>query len=182
MAVGLGIVLWMVATGAQQGASAGPPPSTMEMTIVGTSLRASDGKIYVNDVCEIFPGLTLPLTDHKPKGEWNPDVCHIENAEHSERTEEKAAGGELERATVEIREQEYVLQNLDVKPALFELVARVPEGWSIDSDPRPARMTGQLAIFEIHAGPWEMVRLHVGIRHTKDLKPKALPSREPGGR
>ena len=164
----LGMLLWVVAAMAQEGgSSAAPPPPTMQMTIVGTSLKASDGKIYVNANCEIFPGLTLPLKRHKPEGERIPEVCHVENVEQSERREEKPAGSELERGQVEIHEQEYVLQNISVKPVVFEVLEEVPEGWSVDSDPKPVKMDGPVAIFEVHAGPWETVRLHVGLRHTK---------------
>jgi hypothetical protein len=150
---------------------AAPPPTTT-MTIVGTSLRASDGKIYVNTACEVFPRLTLPFTDHKPKGEWIPTVCHLEKVGHSERTEEKPAGGEALPVQVEIREEDVVLQNITVKPVVFAVVARVPEGWSLDSNPKPVTVAGTVAIFEVHAGPWETVRLHVGMRHARDLKPK----------
>jgi hypothetical protein len=177
------MLLWMVAAmGQDRGSTAAAAPSTMQMTIVGTSLKASDGKIYVNQACEIFPGLTLPLTTHKPKGEWIPEVCHLENVENSERHDEKAAGGELERANVEVREQEYVLQNVSLKPAVFAVLEQVPEGWSVDSDPKPGSMDGPVAIFEVHAGPWETVRLHVGLRHERELKPKVLPPKGADGR
>jgi hypothetical protein len=173
------MLLWVVAAMAQEGGPpAAPPPSTMQMTMVGTSLKASDGKIYVNQSCEIFAGLVLPLTTKKPKGEWIPEVCHVENAEQSERHEERAAGG----ADVEVREQEYVLQNISLKPAVFAVLEQVPEGWSVDSDPRPVSTDGPVAIFEVHAGPWETVRLRVGLRHTKELKPKALPPKGADGR
>lgn len=170
------ILSWTVAAMAQEGGSpAVPPPSTMQMTIVGTSLAASDGRIYVNQNCDIFPGLTFPIPHHKAESVRNLDVCHLENVEQSERREEKVAGSELERTNLGIREQEYVLQNIGVKPALFDVLEVVPEGWSVDSDPPPSRMDGPVAIFEVHAGPWEAVRLHVGMRRTKELKPKALP-------
>lgn len=185
-AVALAVVMGTGDTGPGQEtrseSPAAPPASTMQMTIVGTSLKASDGKIYVNQNCEIFPGLTLPLKGHKAEGELIPEVCHVENVEQSERRQEKPAGDELERANVEIREQEYVLQNISVKPAVFEVLEQVPEGWSVDSDPRPQKMDGPVAIFEVHAGPWETVRLHVGLRHAKELKAKALPPGVGGGR
>jgi hypothetical protein len=177
------MLLWGFAAAAQTSQSAGTsPPSTMEMTMVGPSLKASDGNIYVNADCEIFPGLTLPLAGRKPQGVWIPEVCHVENVEQSERREEKTAGDEVERANIEIREQEYVLQNISMKPVVFKVLEQLPEGWGVDSDPKPVKIDGPVAIFEAHAGPWETVRLHVGIRHTKELKPKALPAEGWGGR
>jgi hypothetical protein len=133
----------------------------MEMTIVGMSLKASDGKIYVNQNCEVFPGLQLPVS-RRTKGESMPEVCHLENVEESERRDEKAG-----EPKVKVREQEYVLQNIGEKAEVFEVLEQVPEGWSVDSDPKPLKIEGAVAIFEVHAGPWETVRLHVGLRHTK---------------
>jgi len=164
----LGILLWAAAAMAQEGGTpGGPAPSTMQMTIVGTSLKATDGNIYVNEGCEIFPGLTFPFGRHKPQGELIPEVCHLENVEQSERREENGACTGVKGEEVEIREQEYVLQNISVKPVVFEVVEQVPEGWSVDSDPKPVKVDGSIAIFEVHASPWEEVRLHVGIRHSK---------------
>src|ERR1700729_1186306 len=40
-------------------------PSTMEMTITAESPAASDGQIYVNEDCGIYPGLPIPLTLRK---------------------------------------------------------------------------------------------------------------------
>jgi len=163
--VSLALLFLAAAAMAQKAAS--PLPSTMQMTIVGTSLKASDGKIYVNQNCEVFPGLTFPIPHHKVEGESDPDVCHIENVRHSQRHEETRAGSEPEREDVEIRELEYVLQNISVKPVVFAVLERVPVGWSLDSDPKPVEVDGPVAIFEVHAGPWEQVRLHVGIRHSR---------------
>lgn len=152
-------------------------PSTMQMTIVGTSLQGADGRIYVNQNCEIFPGLVFPLSGRKlPESRWIADVCHLESVLDSEHREEKPAGNELERSDVEVREQEYVLQNITMKPQVFAVLEQVPRGWKVDSDPQPATMAGDIAVFDVHLDPGETVRLHVGLRHTKELKAKALPA------
>lgn len=176
------IVLWMGSAGPELQAANGPgtaasPPPAMEMTIVGTSLKGSDGKIYVNQNCEVFPGLTFPITGRKlPAGQWNADLCHLESVLQSDHRDEKVVGNELRRSNIEVREQEYVLQNITLEPQVFAVLEQVPQGWAVDSDPKPARMEGEVAIFEVHAGAGETVRLHVGERRTKELKPKALPA------
>ena len=162
------------AAGQEKGAP--PPPPTTELTILGKPLRATDGKIYINADCEIFPGLVFPATDKKkPQGEFNADICHLEKVLNSEHHEEKPVGGELKSADVEVRERDYVLQNITLQPQIFAILDKIPEGWEVSSDPKPVDMAGDLAIFEVHAGPGAIVRLHVGIRHTKDVKDKALP-------
>ncbi|HVT97259.1 MAG TPA: hypothetical protein VHE33_07100 [Acidobacteriaceae bacterium] len=164
----LGMVLWVIAAMAQErGSSAAPPPPTMQMTIVGKSLNASDGKIYVNENCEVFPGLQLPMGDHKPKGEWMPEVCHLENVKEFDRHDEKKAGSDGKGEDVEIRERDYVLQNISVKPAVFEVLEMIPEGWSVESDPKPAEMDGPVGVFEVKAGPWGEARLHVRLRRVR---------------
>lgn len=157
--------------------AAEPRASAMQMTIVGTSLRGADGKIYVNQNCEIFPGLVFPLSGRKvPESRWISDVCHLESVLDSEHREEKPAGNELERSDVEVREQEYVLQNITMKPQVFAVLEQVPRGWKVDSNPQPTTMAGDIAVFDVHVDPGETVRLHVGLRRTKELKAKALPA------
>ncbi len=157
--------------------SAEAPLSAMEMTIVGTSLKGADGKIYVNENCEIFPGLTLPITSRKlPQRQQDMDVCHLEPVLRSDHPEETLVGSVLVRSNVEVREREYVLQNTTMQPQIFAVLQQVPPGWKVDSDPQPVRIEGEVAIFEAHAEPGETVRLHVGERRTKELKPKGLPA------
>ena len=67
-----------------------------------------------------------------------------------------------------------MLQNITMKPAIFAVLVEVPKGWSVDSDPQPTEIEGDVAIFRVHAEVGETVRLHVGVRRTKDLKPKPL--------
>lgn len=179
---GLGILLWAAAAVAQATGTPqppAPPPSAMQMTIQGVSLTASDGNIYVNQNCGIFPDLPLPLVPGKrPTPRFDPAVCHLEGIANSQHREEKAAGLELERSNVDVHEQEYVLQNITAKPTVFVVLMDLPQGWKVDSDPQPVSIQDNLAVFHAHAEPGEIVRLHVGIRRTKDLKPKPLA---PGG-
>jgi hypothetical protein len=178
LATGFAALLASSAARAQaSGAPAVEVASTMQMTIVGTSLQGADGTVYVNQNCEIFPGLVFPLSGRKlPESRWISDVCHLESVLDSEHREEKPAGNELERSDVEVREQEYVLQNITMKPQVFAVLEQVPRGWKVDSDPQPTTMAGDIAVFDVHAEPGETVRLHVGLRHTKELKAKALPA------
>ncbi len=125
----------LVLAGLAQPRSAGSqdatPPPTMEMTIVGTPLRATDGKIYVNELCQIFPGLVLSADLKKrPEGAWDSDICHLEKVHDSEHQEEKPTGDRLQRSEVEVREEGYVLQNITLQPQVFAVLQMVPEGWS----------------------------------------------------
>jgi hypothetical protein len=150
-------------------------PSTMEMTITAESPAASDGQIYVNEDCGIYPGLPIPLTLRKrPPARFDSAICHLDGSHSSEHREELVLGTELERRNVRVNEQEFVLQNITMKPAIFAVLVEVPKGWSVDSDPQPTEMQGDVAIFRVHAEGGETVRLHVGVRRTKELKPKPL--------
>jgi hypothetical protein len=62
-----------------------------------------------------------------------------------------------------------------MKPVVFVVLEEVPKGWRVDSDPQPTEMQGDIAIFHVDAEPGKIVRLHVGVRKTTDLKPKSLP-------
>ncbi len=181
----LGILLWAGLARAQtpgntepsQANPPGPPPSAMEMTITSIPPVGADGKIYVNQNCAILPDLNQALNaNQKVDFRYDPVICHIESAANSGHREEKAVGDELERSRVDVHEQQFVLENITMKPVIFNVLVRVPKGWVVDSDPQPKEMRDDVAIFEAHASAGEIVRLHVGVRHTKDLKPKALPS------
>ncbi len=91
--------------------------------------------------------------------------------------EEHISGNQLLRSWVRVSEQTYVLQNITDDHLVFVLEIKVPEGWTIDSDPRPNRYNGSIAIFPLHAQPGEIVQVHVGMRHTSPLKPKTISNR-----
>jgi hypothetical protein len=153
------------------------PTSAMELTITSVPPVGADGKIYVNQNCGLLPDLTL-TANGKEKEEigYDPVICHVEGAANSQHKEEKALGDELERSHVDVREQEFVLQDITMKPVVFYVLVRLPGGWVVDSDPQPKEVRDDIAVFEAHAAEGEIVHLHVGIRHTRDLKPKTLRS------
>jgi hypothetical protein len=163
------------APGGPAGSPANPqqsPPSAMEMTITSVPPVGADGKIYVNENCAILPDLSTILNKKEKKDvQYDPAVCHVEGAANSQHQEEDALGSVLERVRVEVREQEFVLENITMKPVVFFVLVPVPKGWVVDSDPQPKEMRDDVAIFEAHAAGGEIVHLHVGVRHTKDLKP-----------
>jgi len=119
------------------------------------------------DPASISPGDDLQLA-------YNPDLCHLETVLHSEHREESVVGNELHTSKVEIREQEYVLQNLSEAPAIFVVEHLVPKNWEVDSDPQPALHAGDYAIFQVHAAAGEVVRLHVGMRHVSHQHTKRI--------
>ena len=144
----------------------------MEMTITSVPPVGADGKIYVNENCAILPDLSTIRNKKEEKNvKYDPVVCHVEGAANSQHQEEQAFGTVLERVRVEVREQEFVLQNITMKPVVFFVLVPVPKGWVVDSDPQPKEIRDNVAVFEAHAAGGEIVRLHVGVRHTKDLKP-----------
>jgi hypothetical protein len=108
----------------------------------------------------------------------DPVVCHLESVLSSQHMEESIVGDELHRSRVTIEEQEFVLQNISGDPAIFTVEQPLAEGWTIDSDPRPEEIVRlgeqQTALFRVHAEPGQIVRLHVGRRHVKPLKPKII--------
>lgn len=171
----LAVLLWMSRVAAQAAAGShaqpdSPQPATMEMTIASVPLTATDGAIYVDQRCALLPD---PATD-KNKPRWDPAICHLETINHSSHREETAVGAEMLRSNVEVNEQEYVLQNVTMKPVAFVVKQPVPKGWRVDSDPQPTEMEGATAVFRVHAEPGEIVRLHVGVRHTTELKPRTI--------
>jgi len=150
------------------------PPSAMQMTITSVPPTGANGRIYVNENCGILPDLTLLLTaKQKKEVQFDPVVCHVEGVVNSQHEEEEAVGDALERVRVEVREQEFELANITLKPVVFYVLVAVPKGWAVDSDPPPKETKGDVAIFEAHAAAGEFVRLHVGMRHSKDLKPRS---------
>ena len=174
----LAVLLWMGGAAAQAagGSQAQPdsaPPAAMEMTIASVPLTAGDGAIYVDQRCALLPDPAAPATE-KNKPRWDPAICHLETINHSTHREEAVVGVEMLRRNVEVNEQEYVLQNVTMKPVAFVVKQPVPKGWRVDSDPQPTEMEGTTAVFRVHAEPGEIVRLHVGVRHTTELKPKTI--------
>ncbi len=169
----LAVLLWAGALASAGTQGPDTVPSTMEMTIASVPLTAGDGAIYVDERCALLPIPSAPPKD-KLKPRWDPAICHLETINHSEHREEAEVGAEMLRRKVEVSEQEYVLQNVTMKPVAFVVKQPIPKGWRVDSDPQPAVIEGTAAVFRVYAGPGEIVRLHVGVRRTTELRPKTL--------
>lgn len=131
-------------------------------------------QIHVDARCRIVPEAAHPFPGHKPGPFRDANICHTETVLNSVHREEQISGNQLLRSNVRVSEQTYVLQNITGDHVVFVLEFPVPDGWKIDSDPQPNRFDGPVAIFPVHAQPGEIVRLHVGMRHTTALKPKLL--------
>jgi hypothetical protein len=143
-------------------------------------------EILVKQNCAIL----LAPADAEPgktraKFERDSTICHLEAVNNSQHTEEAIDGNELRRSRVDVMEQEYVLQNIAGNPVIFVVEQNVPKGWQVDSDPQPGELIpaavgdskqDKVAVFRVHAAPGEIVRLHVGERHTTPLKTKVLKS------
>jgi hypothetical protein len=114
----------------------------------------------------------------KPRFKKDEIVCHLETENRSEHEEDAVVGSERRRNRVHIEEQEYVLQNVTAAPEMFVVEQPVRKDWRVDSDPQPVEVraaeSGSVAVFRVHAEPGEVVRLHVGVRHTTPLKTKVI--------
>lgn len=132
-------------------------------------------EIRVDEDCRILVADERQVADtKKPRFVRDPVICHIESANSSEHTEEGIVGDELLRNRVKVVEHEFLLQNIAGDPVIFVVRQVVPKGWMVDSDPQPNAMDGSDAIFRVHAAPGEIVRLHVGERHTTSLRPRVI--------
>jgi hypothetical protein len=133
-------------------------------------------KIYVDRECRILPDASNPLPGKSKKLKPFHDsiICSLESQRDSEHMEERVQGNELQRFRVRVSEQTFVLQNITADHVVFVVEQDVPSGWTVDSDPQPNRYSTCCAIFPIHAQPGEIVHLHVGLRHTQQLKPKLI--------
>ena len=132
-------------------------------------------EIRVDQNCRIFVADTQQIADKKkPRFVRDHAICHIETRLSSEHIEEGIVGDQLLRNRVKVVEHEFLLQNIAADPVVFVVRQAVPKGWRVDSDPQPSEMDGAVAIFRVHAAPGEIVRLHVGERHTTSLQPKVI--------
>jgi hypothetical protein len=70
---------------------------------------------------------------------------------------------------VRVAEQEYLMQNVTDKPAVFVVRHNVPEHWTLDSEPQPTSVVDDTAVFQVNAEPGQRVRLHVGMRRVVSI-------------
>jgi hypothetical protein len=150
-----------------------PPPSPAPAP--ARPLYSPFREFHVDQECRLLPDPAHPVIGKKkPRLRADPVICHLETVAHSEHMEETIVGDELRRNLVRITEQEYVVQNITTEHVVFVVHQFVPQGWNVDSDPQPAEVKGQTAIFRVHADAGQIVRLHVGLRHTSPLRSKLI--------
>jgi hypothetical protein len=58
-------------------------------------------------------------------------------------------------------------------PITFVVEQPLRKDWLVDSDPLPQEVVGSTAMFRVGADPGQIVRLHVGVRHSVAKKPKS---------
>jgi hypothetical protein len=134
--------------------------------------QASRLSIIVDKSCLIQPDSAPSVLGDHEDAFRDDAICHLESVLSSHHAEEKITDGETSHFFVQVREQEYVLQNPTDKPALFTVRHDVPENWTVDSDPPPSRMDGSTALFEVKAEPGQRVRLHVGMHRNDPVNPE----------
>jgi hypothetical protein len=131
-------------------------------------------EIYIDQDCRILPGGSPLLPGKKDKPFSDPVICHLESIANSNHIEEKIVGNDLYRSKVYVAEQQFVLQNITGGEAKFIVEVPINSDWVIDSDPQPVSTEGDIAVFPVYAQPGEIVRLHVGMRHTKPMKTRTI--------
>lgn len=145
-------------------------PDTARPAYDGSDSPDAVRQIYIDQDCRILPGANPILPGKKERPFNDPVICHLEAVANSNHIEEKIVGNELYRSKVYIAEQQFVLHNISEGKAEFIVEVPVNSDWVIDSDPQPSGTQGDIAVFPVYAQPGEIVRLHVGMRHTKPLK------------
>jgi hypothetical protein len=134
------------------------------------ALAAAPQQIHVDDRCRILPDPASLPAGKKPHPRRDPVACHLEGVLASQHIEKTVVGNQQQETWVKVTEQEYVLQNVTAGPLTYVVEQHCPPGWVVDSDPRPTQTTGDVAFFPVITRPGQIVRLHVGLRHTKPLK------------
>jgi hypothetical protein len=168
------LFLSFAATLAAIPALAQQPPDTARPAYDGSASPDAVKQIFIDQNCRILPGGNPVLPGKKDKPFGDPVICHLESILNSNHVEEKIVGNELYRSRVYVAEQEFVLQNITEGEAEFIVEVPVNSDWVIDSDPQPASIESDIAVFPVYAQPGEIVRLHVGMRHTKPLKTREI--------
>jgi len=174
--------VWAVlAAGATMAAAQRPAyqpanPAAAKQGSGGTAAPAPVKAIYVDQECRLMPDPATLKPGEKIRRHRDATICHLEAVFDTHHRQETAVGNELERADVEVYEQQYVLQNIYTEPVAFMVEQPVDRGWTLESDPPPIRVVRNMATFRAMAQPGEIVRLHVGMRYTQALKPKVLKS------
>jgi hypothetical protein len=136
-------------------------------------------EIHVDKDCRILPNPSENHTNEKAIPFQDPAICHIENAKTSTHEDQKAENGIIQRSTVIVNEQDFLLHNVTTEMQSFVLEQLLPRDWQVDPD-HPATQVlvskaGAIAVYRVHASPNQTLRLHVAIRHVRWKKPKPAP-------
>jgi hypothetical protein len=162
------------------------PHDTARPAYDGSDSPNAPRRIYIDQDCRVLPDTAHLTPGKKAEPFSDPIICHLESVNNSNHIEEKIVGQDLQRSRVYIYEQEYVLQNITEGQVVFVVQQAVNADWTVDSDPQPVSTENNLAVFPVYADPGQIVRLHVGLRHTRPLKTqyigmnRAAPAAQPG--
>ena len=127
-------------------------------------------EIHVDRSCKILPDQSNALSDYTQAEIQNDDaICHRDGPNTSHHIEEALRDGMRLRSKVTVIEQEYLLQNVTSEPVTFVVEYALPDGWKIDSDPQPVKIADGTAFFRMNVKPGQILRLHVGQRHTDPI-------------
>jgi hypothetical protein len=74
--------------------------------------------------------------------------------------------GVLKQTVVDVSEKEYIVHNAAPEPRMVIVEHPVRQGWTLDSDPKPAESTPTENRFRVATKAGESVRLHIGERRT----------------
>jgi hypothetical protein len=74
--------------------------------------------------------------------------------------------GVLTETSTEIAEVEYLVHNAAPDPRTVIVEQPIRQGWTLDSDPKPAETTPNAYRFRVVTRPLETVHLHIGEKHT----------------
>jgi hypothetical protein len=160
--------LLLVGATACLGAAAQKPAASHRQNYFGSN------EIRVDQDCHILPDPANLPPGKKARPYTDSNICHLESVNSSEHVEQKAVGNRLLRSLVDVQEHEFVLWNPENEPVIFVVEQLVPKKWTVDSDPQPKQIIGQVAFFPVHVQPGEVIRLHVGIRHTSAMGAKTI--------
>jgi hypothetical protein len=176
---GLGLMVGVGLVGCgHSGAPQQQPAGAMapEMGEADGGVAGGVREIHVNQDCLILQdvvdgvrGVMVPGAQAGSGGETDAAVCHLESKLSSNHVKGEVVNGAVQRSVVVVNEQEYLLQDEFQQPVVFVVEQPVMDGWTVNSDPRPTKMEGKVAMFRVTAQPGQIVRLHVGEQHVIPL-------------
>lgn len=163
----LGVLFAAAVVGAQQAPAA-------QLPYHAPAPQSGPRPIHIDENCRIVPtsgDRTLRKKEHPYR---DSAICHLESVLDSTHWEERIVGNQLQRTFVRVKEHTFVLQDIAGEPVMFVVSQAIPKDWAIDSDPQPADLTNDTAIFHVYVKPGQTVHLHVGMRREWLQKPKPI--------